>query len=215
MADTPFDPLDPILGDFHLTDVRSAIHRATQGSVHFEPHGLFAHSHARYENSDVFGLAALFRGRLLIATGPKDKVEIGAYHLSGNRLEGIWVPPGAKGEDLSACGIEVSRRVREDTFEIERAHAVDQQPYTGRLSLSFSDPESAAVRRVKFNWTLHDGEYASFGLASAEILVSTFNFEPGTPFSIGIYEPHGSQWRGIIAHNDTDKLSHETLRRPH
>ncbi len=214
MADLPFDPLDPILGTFKIVDGESVDGRRVSGTVSFEAHGSFAHAHAVIDHApEAFGLAAVFRGRLLIASGPKDKVEIGAYHLSGNRLEGIWVPPGAKGCDIAVCGLEVSRRVRENTFQIESAHAVDQMPYSGSLTLTYLDPESVPVRRVKFGWSLHDGEYASFGLASGEILVSTFNFEPNTPFSIGLYEPHGSQWRGVIAHSGTDTLSHESLRR--
>lgn len=211
MADSPFDTLDPILGSFHI--VNSDVAPGAPGTVRFEPRGVFAHSRALIDHKETFGLAALFRGRLLIASGPRDKVEIGAYHLSGNRLEGIWVPPDARGDDLAICGRELSRRKHENTFEIETAHAVDQMPYTGTLSLSYLDPESVPVRRVKFNWSLHDGNYSSFGLASAEILVSTFNFEPGTRFSIGLYEPHGGDWRGTIAHSDSDSVSHETLKR--
>lgn len=211
MADSPFDALDPIQGTFHIVDSDAAA--GGPGTISFEPHGVFAVSHATVDRRDVYGLAAIFRGRLLIATGPKDKVEIGAYHLSGNRLEGIWVPPGARGCDLAICGREVSRRTREDTFEIEAAHAVDQMPYTGRLALTYDDPEAAGVRRVKFHWSLHDGEYESFGLASAEILVSTFNFESGSAFSIGLYEPHGREWRGTIARSDSPGVTHETLRR--
>ncbi len=214
MTDSIFDPIDPILGEFQIVDAVYATGYRPHGSVQFEAHGNFAHSHAVLDKTrDVFGLAALYRGRLLIATGPQGKVEIGAYHLSGNRLSGIWVPPGAKGCDIAMCGLETSHRAGDNTFEIDKAHAVDQQPYTGRLSLSYLDPESSHVRRVKFAWSLHDGEYSSFGLACGEILVSTFNFEPNTPFAIGLYEPHGGQWRGTIAHSDADGVSHETFRR--
>jgi hypothetical protein len=214
MSHSTFDPIDPILGDLQIIDAVSASGHRSRGTIHFESHGTFAHSHAVMERGEErYGLAAIFRGRLVIAMGPKNKVEIGAYHLSGNRLEGIWVPPGAKGCDLAMCGRELSHRDRDSTFTIDNAHAVDQMPYTGRLSLDFLDPETVPVRRVKFNWALHDGEYASFGLAAAEILVSTFNFEPNTPFAIGLYEPHHGQWRGTIAHSDAEGVSRETLKR--
>jgi hypothetical protein len=214
MSDNTFDPIEPILGEFQIVDAVAASGHRSRGTVRFEPYGFFAHSHAVLERGETrYGLAAVFRGRLVIAMGPKDKVEIGAYHRSGNRLEGIWVPPGAKGCDLAVCGREVSRLDFDTTFTIDQAHAVDQMPYTGRVSLDYLDPESVPVRRVKFNWSLHDGEYSSFGLAAGEILVSSFNFEPETPFAIGLYEPHNGQWRGTIAHSDHPDLSHETLKR--
>lgn len=213
-SDSTFDPIDPIVGEFQIVDAVSAAGERSTGKVRFEPHGTFAHSYAEMDSGETrYGLAALFRGRLVIAMGPKNKVEIGAYHLSGKRLEGVWVPPGAKGCDLAMCGRESSLLDFDTTFAIDTAHAVDQMPYTGRISLRYLDPEAVTVRRVKFDWTLHDGEYASFGLASGDVLVSTFNFEPNTPFAIGLYEPHGGHWRGTIAHSDAEGVSTERLMR--
>ena len=214
MSESIFDPIDPILGEFQISDAESATGRRSRGTVRFEPHGLFAHSYATMEGGETrYGLAAIFRGRLVIAMGTNDKVEIGAYHLSGKRLEGIWVPPGAKGCDLAMCGREVSRLDSGTSYTIDQAHAVDQMPYTGRVSLDYLDPEETPVRRVKFSWSLHDGDYSSFGLASGEVLVSSFNFEPNTPFAIGLYEPRHGQWRGTIAHSDHEGVSRETLKR--
>lgn len=212
MSDNAFESVEPILGEFQIVDAVAPDGRRSHGTIRFEPHGHVAHSHAIIDRTqDRFGLAVLFHGRLLIATGPKDKVEIGAYRLTGDTLTGIWVPPGAKGCDLAMCGREVSRRVDTDTYEIESAHAVDQQPYTGKLRLSYLDPESTPVRRVRFNWSLHDGDYSSFGVAHGDVLVGTFNFEPGTPYAIGLYVAENERWVGSIAHHGEEQLSHESL----
>lgn len=214
MSESTFDPIEPILGEFHVVDADFVDGHRAPTAIRFEPQGLFAHSVARVDDaSEVYGLAALFRGRLLLATGPRDKVEIGAYCRSGEKLVGIWVPPGAKGCDLAFCGRELSHRVGDCTFQIDDAHAVDQMPYTGRLTLDYVDDDSHAVRRVKFNWSLHDGEYSSFGLASGEILVSSFNFEPSQAFAIGLFEPRGNKWQGTIAHSDAAGVSRAVLRR--
>lgn len=209
MSESIFDPIEPVLGEFHVVDSFGS----SLAAIAFEPQGSFAHSTAQLERDGTrYGLAALFRGKLLIATGPKDKVEIGAYRIQGDRLSGIWVPPGAKGCDLAMCGREESIRGDNDSFHIQKAHAVDQMPYTGSLTLTYLDPPEVATRRVKFNWRLHDGDYASFGLAADDVLVSTFNFEPDTPFAIGLYEPSHGEWRGTIAHSD-GTTSTEILRR--
>lgn len=213
MTDQPFDPIEPLIGAYHVLDARSAGGEQSIGSIRFEPYGWFAHSVATVDEQVVHGIAALFRGRLLMATGPKDKVEIGAYHLAGDLLHGIWVPPGAKGYDLTICGRERSQRVSGSTFEIEEAQAVDQQPYTGRLAIHHLDDESTPVRRAKFNWTLHDGEYASFGLAQREVLVSTFNFEPNTPFAIGLFEFDAGRWQGTVARDDRTDTSAFSFKR--
>jgi len=180
------------------------------GSASLSAHGLFSHVIAQLDGiGERHGLAVELDGRLLIAWGPKDKVEIGAYRITGDSMHGVWIPPAATGDDLSACGSEKSVRVSENEWRIEQAHDLEKKPYTGTITI---EPVSGDQPRiVKILWTLHDGEYRSFGLRGEDWMVSTFNFEPGTPHAIAAYETTADGWKGVQIWKDQTEGIQETL----
>jgi hypothetical protein len=182
-----FQPAQSFAGEFRVEG------DGYTGQATFEPHGLFAHVTANLDSNETrYGLAVVFNGRLLIAWGPKDKVEIGAYRLEGDRLRGIWIPPAAAGENLDACGNEQSVRTSGNNWQVEKAHDLEKNPYTGTIAI---DPIGDGPV-VKILWKLHDGEYNSFGLMGNDWMVSTFNFEKGTAHAIAAYERADGGWSG-------------------
>lgn len=187
---SPFAPASTFAGSYRIVDAIGTDGVAYRGTAVIQPMGMFGHVIAHIDGQpDRHGLAALFEGRLLIAWGPKDKVEIGAYRVVHEELLGVWVPPGATGDDLSACGIEVSRSMGTDQWEIQRAHAIDQLPYTGQLSIKSAGPgDVGGYQRVDLSWALNDGVYTSFALRRGPFMVSTFSFEPEKPYAISVYE---------------------------
>src|SRR5678815_1422204 len=71
----------------------------------------FLHAQFKLDNGEIrHGLAMPWAGRLVLAYGPKDKVEIGAYRIQEDQMTGLWVPPGAAGSDYAECGHEHSTR---------------------------------------------------------------------------------------------------------
>ena len=99
--------------------------------------GAFLHAEAGIESVGVrFGIAMPFAGRLVMAFGAKDKVEIGAYRVNGREVSGIWVPPGASDDDFARCGREESVVEAEGVWKIRRARAVDGSEYTGTVTLT-------------------------------------------------------------------------------
>lgn len=215
MSGTAFEPAASFAGKYLITDATDPAGSHYTGEMTMEPHGLFGHVSARLSGAgDRFGLAVLFDNRLLIAWGPKDKVEIGAYRISGEKMTGIWVPPGAKGDDLSACGQEVSRRTDTGEWEIEKAYAIDQQPYTGRVIVTESGPStSQQYQIVQVGWNLHDGIYHSFGLKLGDFMVTTFSFEPEQPYGISAYSVTPAGWEGAQVWKDSIVLAREQLKR--
>lgn len=211
----PFDPAATYSGKYQVTDATASDGRKYNGEVVIEPHGLFGHVTAKLTGiGERFGLAAVFRNRLLIAWGPKDKVEIGAYHIGGQKMHGIWVPPGAKGDDLSACGQEFSNKKDAKSWEIEKAYAIDQQPYTGHLVIEASSPATPdQYQPVQIAWKLHDGDYAAFGLRLEDFMVTTFSFEPEKPYGISAYTVTPEGFEGVQFWKDATTLAREQWRR--
>jgi hypothetical protein len=177
------------------------------------PNGLFAHIRANLDPIGTrFGLAVLFDQRLLIACGPEKKVEIGAYRITGDRMHGIWIPPDAAGDDLSACGQEQSVRVDSQTWKIQQAHDLEKKSYTGSITvrpIGTSSPDEPQMVRIL--WKLHDGDYNSFGLLGDDWMVSTFNFAAGTDHAIAAYEKSSDGWSGVQLWNDYEALRRERL----
>src|SRR5438105_3503926 len=66
--------------------------------------GAFLHAEANLDSGQIrYGLAMPFADRLVMAIGPKDKVEIGAYAVAGDKMEGLWIPPGSTDDDFAKC----------------------------------------------------------------------------------------------------------------
>ena len=212
--DSPFEPAKAYSGRYEISDAQLADGTKYHGKLLISPQGYFAH--AAVETSiagERHGLAVVFHNRLLIAWGPKDKVEIGAYRITGERMSGIWVPPGATGESLAICGRENSRLISPGEWEIEEARAIDQQPYTGRVRVS-EPPESTPPKHqpVSVQWKLHDGDYESFALKLNDLMVATFSFQPELPHGIAVYDATPAGWEGTQLWNDGG-LVREQLRR--
>jgi hypothetical protein len=180
------------------------------GEIRLVEDGLFMHAEGRRS-----GLAVLAGKRLLAAYGPRHKVEIGAYVVRGEQLSGLWIPPDARGADVSICGRELSKKTGEHAWTITQAHAIDQSAYTGTLALELVQPGTDRTPGVaRFHWALHDGEYHSFGLVFPDALVSTFCFEAGAAHRIAAYSPTAGGWSGWTLDNETLTLRAETLVRP-
>jgi hypothetical protein len=150
-----------------------------------------------------------------MALGAKDKVEIGAYHLDGKSVHGMWVPPGAADEDFSRCGREESVVESANAWRIHKAHAVDQSAYTGTVHVEPVTTANPLQRPtpVRMTWMLHDGEYKSFGLAFEDAVYSTFNLAEGEPGGVAVYEMHENQWRGRWISDAQSPLGIEVLQR--
>jgi hypothetical protein len=194
----------PLAGRWQIGDARATL----------EPRGFVAHLLPTDATPTRTGMVMRFGDHLLAAFGPTQRVEIGAYRRTGDALAGLWVPPDAKVDDLRICGAERSKQSAEMTFTIERAHAVDQLPYTGTLRITPAPQSSAGgIVAARFNWTLHDGEYASFGLLDGDVYVSTFCFEKGARHGVGLYRADGDNWRGAMLWNDETTPRQDALRR--
>jgi hypothetical protein len=182
------------------------------GFAAIHPHGLFGHVSSIIGKTERHGLAVLTDQRLLIAWGPKDKVEIGTYEVRGDSMHGIWIPPAAKGDDLGVCGDEKSIRIAENEWRIEQAHDLEKNPYTGTISIQ--PISEGKVRIVEILWRLHDGEYRSFGLEGDGWMVSTFNFAPEFPHAIAAYKRIPGGFKGVQIWKDDRAVSHEVLMCP-
>jgi hypothetical protein len=162
------------------------------GTMRLELKGIFLHADADLgPRGNRYGLAMPFKDRLVMAFGARDLVEIGAYDLRGDQVHGMWVPPGAADEDLSKCGREESVVESPGVWRIRQAKAVDGSAYTGVVRLtpakgaSFENPPTPVV----MTWSLHDGEYGSFGLAYSNAVYSTFNLSKDEPrHGVAAYE---------------------------
>ena len=171
--------------------------------------GLFGDVAAVIGKSERHGLGVVHDTRLLIAWGPKDKVEIGAYRIDRDSMQGLWIPPAATGIDTIACGEEHSKRVDDNTWEIERAYDLEKNAYTGTITIEPVSSDQPQV--VTILWNLHDGEYRSFGLRGDGWMVSTFNFAPEFPHAIAAYEPIRDGWKGELIWNDAQQVCREML----
>lgn len=156
------------------------------------------------------GLAMSFAGRLVIAFGPKDKMEIGAYRVGKNQMEGLWVPPAA--DDLIKCGREQSGGGKDGVWTITKAIAIDNTEYTGSVIVKPVQGADAAHRPtpVELEWRLHDGNYRSFGLVYDDAMYTTFSFEPDKPHGIILFEARGDRFEGTLMRNDLSRGS-ETM----
>lgn len=194
-----------------------------RGTLRLVRRGAFLHAEATLDDGgDVRdGLAMPFAGRLVMAVGPKDKVEIGAYRVVGDRLEGLWVPPGADQEDFAKCGRENSvggdlRGAR--PWTIADAVAIDGQAYHGTIKTEPAAPLAAVKLAgepapIRITWNLHDGDFQSFGLAYADALYTTFSFEPEKPYGVIVYGVAGDTLHGRRLDSGSYAITTETLRR--
>jgi hypothetical protein len=159
------------------------------GTLRFDRKGRFLHAEANLSPLGMrHGLAMPFAGRLVMAFGPKDKVEIGAYECEAHQLRGLWVPPAAASDDLSGCGKEHSQSTGTGVWLISEAVAIDGNAYHGTVTITQRPDDDEDPCPVQIDWKLHDGEYHSFGLQYPDALYTTFSFEPEKPYGIAVYE---------------------------
>lgn len=182
--------------------------------ITFTEHGRFLEVRAAAGAAgERHGLGMFVGNRLVISWGPKDKVEIGAYTRTGDTMEGLWVPPAARGDDLKICGREKSKRVAGDTYEITEAIAIDNSAYTGKVSIeSMNAGDTSFPRPVRMKWQLHDGDYTSFAIAYADAMLAIFSFEPKEWHAISVYEPQADgSYAGVILEKDSTTLASEVI----
>jgi hypothetical protein len=181
------------MNETDLSSTRRLIGTYTLGAkdtLRLSAQGPFLRAEASCGTNDVrHGMAASFAGRLVIAFGPKDKVEIGAYRVSGNSMEGVWVPPAA--DDLTKCGREKSAGGKDGVWTITEAIAIDNTAYTGTVHVKPIQGVDATKRPtpVEIEWRLHDGNYRSFGFACDDAMYTTFSFEPEKPYCLAVFDP--------------------------
>ena len=201
----------------HTVAGRTPEGRDYRGTMSLERKGAFLHARAELESlGERFGLAMPFAGRLVMAFGAKDKVEIGVYRIDGMEVTGMWVPPGAADEDFARCGREISAVEAPGTWQIKQARAVDGSEYRGTVRLVPAEGAAGPTRPtpVHMTWSLHDGEYHSFGLAYDDAVYSTFNLAAGRPHGLAVYERDGNgDWHGRWMTDAQAALGTETLRR--
>lgn len=185
----PVEMAESFVGTYRVEgcDSRGASYR---GGLRLDRKGRFLHAEAVLDPLRTrHGLAMPFAGRLVMAVGPKDKVEIGAYTHEANQLRGLWVPPGAASDDTTGCGHEHSTSTGTGIWLIDHAIAIDGQPYSGSVTIAPAcDRGDAEPCPVRIDWKLHDGEYHSFGLRYDDALYTTFSFEPEQPYGIIVYD---------------------------
>src|SRR5438045_6926890 len=119
-----FKLADTFAGTYRVFGI-SAGKKNYAGFATITSHGLFGHvADVIDQTHPRDGLAVVRDERLLIAWGPKDKVEIGAYRITGDSMHGIWIPPTAAGVDLTICGHEWSVRVGDNGWRIAQAQGL-------------------------------------------------------------------------------------------
>ncbi len=184
------------------------------GTLQIVRKGRFLHAEAQLGALGTrYGLAMPFAGRLVMAYGPKDKVEIGAYTHEANQLRGLWIPPGAATDDLTGCGHEHSVSTGTGIWLINYAVAIDGKAYSGSLGIIQKPDDDEDPCPVKLEWKLHDGEYNSLGLQYPDAMYTTFSFEPEKPHGIVVYEGAPASLVGWILGNHTMIAHRETLTR--
>ena len=220
---TEIEAAEAFAGRYDISDGRTPDGAAYGGTMRMDRRGRFLHAEATLDDGRVRHVLAMpFAGRLVMAFGPQDKVEIGAYELTdeGRTLRGLWVPPGATRDDDTGCGREISSAAEHATastgvWTITDAVAIDGQPYHGTLTIR---PVGAPMRSdtpvpIQLTWDLHDGQYESFGLSYPDALFTTFSFEPDKPYGLIVYAPTGDALRGVRRDSGADATGAETIRR--
>jgi hypothetical protein len=185
--------LDGLVGRYEVKGVEGV---EGVGRVEMERRGAFLHlSGARV------GLGIVFGKRLVVCFGPADKTEIGAYSVVGNKVLGLWVPPGADQADYSACGVEESNQGSDLAWRITRAVAIDGSAYAGKVVRT---PLHGAVVGVvpvpvHLTWLLEDGEFRSFGLDFGGAVYSMFCLAPEAEHGLAVYELPGLEGWGLTS----------------
>lgn len=155
----------------------------------------------------------VWKSRLVVAFGPLNKVEIGAYDISPSMVVGLWVPPGADQADYLACGVERSIPQADQSWKITEAIAIDQTPYSGSIYREPAGTDGQSLpRALKMHWRLADGDFHSFAIEYADAIYATFSFEPEKPHGIAVYIPASSgPWPGYSLSLGENALTAETL----
>lgn len=167
-------------------------------------HGMFLHSQETFSDGTVrYGIAARVGNRLALSFGPKNKMEIGVYRIQGANLIGRWVPPAARGVDLSILGREEHTGGIDGRWTITDAVSITGERYTGELQVSPPAPHNAGIVRVKMQWTLHDGVYDAFGLHGGDAIFACFNLGEGS-HGVAMLDIIDGRLEGIAAFSDTE-----------
>ncbi len=165
------------------------------GSVSTVKNGQFFDVTIDATGQTAHGLGKVVGDSFAIAIGPVGKMEIGAYMVAGDRATGTWIPPGAKGDDLSICGREKLVRdpasgASRTVWKIEEAVAIDGSRYEGQIIV-----EPAAEGIVKMTWDLADGKFESVGIVTPGGYVSCWNVGEPARHGIIVAHPQGETWK--------------------
>ncbi len=176
-----------------------------KGVATFTRNGLFYDAVIQYDNAQpIDALAFPVGGRIAIAFGPKDKMEIGAYTIAGNRATSLWIPPAAKGESLSICGQEKLIKRNETIWNIEEARSIDGSSYSGYLEIAPLKPGM-----VGMTWNLADGKFESVGLKFDDAIFSCWNVGDAAEHGIIVLDPQGSSYNATIITKGQNTLRNE------
>jgi hypothetical protein len=190
--------IERLVGNYSV-EGRDPTGREYRGTMRIIRKGAFLHADADLDPlGKRFGLAMPFAGRLVMAFGAKDKVEIGAYHLDGQSVHGIWFPPGATDDNFDRCGWEENVVEAERVWRIHRARGVNQPSYSGTVHPAPVVSANPLQRPMplRMTWKLNHGEFRSVGLGYEDTVYSMFNFAKDQPAGLAVYEMHENEWRG-------------------
>jgi hypothetical protein len=178
------------------------------GRATFVRNGLFWDVTIESKGQTTYGLAMIVGKRFAIAIGPKDKMEIGAYQISGDRATSLWVPPAAKGDDLKICGREQLVKASDSVWRIEQAVAIDNSSYSGTIEVKPVTPTSDNKPGiVAVTWNLNDGVFASFALRYPDGLLSCWNVGDKAPHGIMGLDGDGTSFVTSTAMHGSDVVT--------
>jgi hypothetical protein len=203
------------IGKFR-SEGRDSDGRSFRGSAEIREAGAFNRIILDHEGREpLHGLGKREGSNLAFALGPRDKVEIGVYELSGENLRGLWVPPDIQVDaDQSVCGREFSVRSGENEYTIKEARSITGETYDGRIRIHpVGDANAAGVRPVKMQWILADGTFNAVALQSDSMLFAAFSFEPEAMHGVVLYklvdEGYQGTWFNNKGEQGTDVLMRE------
>jgi hypothetical protein len=204
------------LSGLYAISGRTGSGRGYQGSLKLTRHGLFYHADVDRggEHPPCGGLAMVVGSQLVLAFGPHDKMEIGAYTVRGDRATSMWVPPAAKGDSLDICGREELSLKAAGVWTINAARAIDNSTYSGEIHVStLSAPADDLPGVATMTWQLNDGTFNSFALVYPDALLSCWNLGEEKKHGIAAWEMDGDVWTGAMLASGAHTALAEELRK--
>jgi hypothetical protein len=198
-----FNMQETMTGNFRVQG-NTAGGKSFRGVSRIEETGAFYRLEVKLDGArTLYGLGRRQGNVLAFAVGPKDKVEIAVYQIEGDQLRGLWVPPDAKGDDLSICGREHSVRSGANEFTIKEARSITGEAYTGRITIE-EQPGKMDTKAVpvKMTWHLNDGVYHAVGIKQDTQIFAVFSFEPEAQHGVVVYTMADEGYQGVWVNNE-------------